>query len=169
MKATELLKKQHRSVHGLFGELKKLDGAARRTVMDRISAELAHHMAIEEGIFYPAVRQLDTKKTQEMVPEALEEHHVLKLVLAELPRVDPKDERFEAKMTVLAEIVEHHVAEEEKEMFKAAEKLGDDRLRLLGDQMESGALVDAGSRRGGKKRASAPPPQGAEVHSPRHA
>ena len=169
MKATQLLKKQHRSVHGLFGELKKLDGAARRTMMDRISKELAHHMAIEEGIFYPAVRQLDTKKTQEMVPEALEEHHVLKLVLAELPRVDPQDERFEAKMTVLAEIVEHHVAEEEKEMFKTAEKLGDERLRLLGDQMASGAPMDAGPRRA-RKRASAPlPRRGAESHSPRHA
>lgn len=90
-------------------------------------------MAIEEGIFYPAV--LQTKKTEEMIPEAIEEHHVVKLVLAEIPRVDPEDERFEAKMTVLEELIEHHVEEEEKEMFKTAEKLGDDRLRALGEQM----------------------------------
>lgn len=138
MKATELLKKQHRSVHALFGELKKLKGASRRKVMDQIGAELAHHMAIEEDVFYPAVCELDTKRTKEMIAEAFEEHHVLRLVLAEIPRVDPDDERFEAKMTVLAEIVKHHVEEEETEMFKAAAKLGDDRLRALGEEMESG-------------------------------
>ena len=139
MKATELLKKQHRSVHGLFVELKKLDGAEWRKLMDRIGEELAHHMAIEEGIFYPAVRELDTKRTKEMIPEAFEEHHVLKLVLAEIPRVDPDDERFEAKMTVLEELIEHHVEEEEKEMFKAAARLGDERLEELGQQMEASA------------------------------
>jgi len=167
MKATELLTKQHKRVHGLFGELKKLNGTARRKVMDQISKELAHHMAIEEGIFYPAVHQLNTKNTQEMIPEAIEEHHVVRLVLAEIPRVDPEDERFEAKMTVLEELIEHHVEEEEKEMFKAAEKLGDDRLRVLGEQMESGALVDDGPRRAGKKSASAPLQQSAHAHSGR--
>jgi hemerythrin superfamily protein len=165
MKATELLKKQHKSVHGLFGELKQLGGAARRRIMDKIYEELAHHMAIEENIFYPAVRQLDTKTTREIIPESLEEHHVLKLVLAELPRVDPHDERFEAKMTVLAAIVEHHVEEEENAMFKVAKKLGDDRLRLLGEQMESGAPTNGGPKRGGKTRASAPPQRSAQPHS----
>ncbi len=154
MKATDLLKKQHKSVHTLFGRLKKLHGASRREVMEQIGVELAHHMAIEEGIFYPAVRELDTKRTQDMIPEALEEHHVLKLVLAEIPRVDPDDERFEAKMTVLEEIVEHHVKEEEAEMFKAAAKLGDDRLRALGEAMENGS--------GGKKDVRVPPKQRAQ-------
>lgn len=164
MKATELLKKQHRAVEKLFGELKKLDGPARRPVMDQISEELAHHMAIEEDIFYPAVRELDTKKTEEMIPEAIEEHHVVKLVLKEIPLVDPEDERFEAKMTVLGEFIEHHVEEEEKEMFKAAESLGDVRLRELGALMES----CNGPQRGGDNGASAPPQQSAHSHSERH-
>ena len=68
--------------------------------------------------------------------EAFEEHHVVKLVLAELPQVDPEDERFEAKMTVLSELVEHHADEEEKEMFKLAQKLGKDELEALAEQME---------------------------------
>ena len=76
------------------------------------------------------------QKAEEMVLEAFEEHHVVKLVLAELPQVDPADERFEAKMTVLSELVEHHADEEEKEMFKVAQKLGKEELEALGEQME---------------------------------
>jgi len=70
-----------------------------------------------------------------MVLEAYEEHHVVKLVLAELPEVDPEGERFEAKMTVLEQLVEHHVDEEEDEMFKLADKLDDDELETLGERM----------------------------------
>lgn len=138
MKATELLKRQHREVKGLFRETKKSSGAkARRSGMEKIASNLLAHMAIEEDIFYPAVEEIGTKKTEELVPEAYEEHHVAKLVLAELPKVDPDDERFEAKMTVLEELIEHHVEEEEKEMFKIAEKLGAERLTDLGAEMEA--------------------------------
>ena len=59
------------------------------------------------------------------------------LVLKDLPNVDPEDERFEAKMTVLSELVEHHADEEEKEMFKTAQRLGDDELKALGERMEA--------------------------------
>jgi len=62
-----------------------------------------------------------------MILEAYDEHHVVKLVLAELPRVNPEDERFEAKMTVLSELIEHHVEE--------ARKLGNDELQSLREQM----------------------------------
>jgi hypothetical protein len=70
-----------------------------------------------------------------MAMEAVEEHGVVKLVLKQLPRVDPGDERFHAKMTVLQELVEHHVEEEEKEMFKQAEKLGD-KLEEIGELLQ---------------------------------
>ncbi len=136
MKATELLKKQHREVKALFRQAKKAAPEERREILDQIEEKLTHHMHIEENVFYPAVRELETKKTEEMIPEAYEEHHVVTLVLAEFPDLDPEDERFEAKMTVLDELIEHHVEEEEKEMFKAAEKLGVDRLEELGAQME---------------------------------
>jgi hypothetical protein len=137
MKATELLKKQHREVKGLFRKAKSADADERREILDQIEEKLTHHMHIEENVFYPAVRELDTKKTQEMVPEAYEEHHVVKLVLAEFPDLDPEDERFEAKMTVLDELIQHHVEEEESEMFKSAERLGDARLKELGAEMEA--------------------------------
>lgn len=139
MKATELLKKQHREVKKLFGEAKKATGGQRRTVMDTIAEKLSTHMMIEEEIFYPAVREIGTKKANEIIPEAYEEHHVVKLVLAELPKVDLEDEQFEAKVTVLDELIEHHVEEEEEEMFDLAEKLGDERLKELGSEMEASA------------------------------
>jgi hypothetical protein len=139
MNATALLKKQHREVKALFGKAKKANASQRRGLMDEITQKLQTHMTIEEDIFYPAVRELGTKKTDGIVPEAYEEHHVVKLVLAELPDVDLEDEQFEAKVTVLSELIEHHVEEEETEMFKSAEKLGKERLAELGDEMKTTA------------------------------
>jgi len=137
MKATDLLKKQHKEVKALFKKIENTEEAReRRRLMNEIAIALEGHTAIEEEMFYPAVRGLETQKAEEMVLEAFEEHHVVKLVLAELPQVDPADERFEAKMTVLSELVEHHADEEEKEMFKVAQKLGKDELEALGEQME---------------------------------
>jgi hypothetical protein len=147
MKATELLKKQHREVKTLFGEAKKVKPGERRRVVDEITEKLRGHMMIEEDIFYPAVRGIGTKTTEEMVPEAYEEHHVVQLVLDELPDVDLEDEKFEAKVTVLEELIEHHVKEEEKEMFKSAEKLGAERLAALGSQMEAKVPAPSFGRR----------------------
>jgi hemerythrin superfamily protein len=136
MKATDLLKKQHKEVKGLFKKIEGTDNAReRRQLMTRIVQELELHAKIEEEIFYPAVRGVESKKAEEMIAEALEEHHVVKLVLAELPQVDPEDERFQAKMTVLSELVEHHADEEEEEMFKLANKLGKEELDDLGAQL----------------------------------
>jgi iron-sulfur cluster repair protein YtfE (RIC family) len=139
VKATELLKGQHREVKGLFRRVEGTRGPReRRRLLERIGQALKIHTAIEEKIFYPAIREIATEKAEDLVLESLEEHHVVDLVLAELPRVDPADERFEAKMTVLKELVEHHAKEEEEEMFPMAErKLGDEKLRELGQQMDA--------------------------------
>lgn len=137
MKATVLLKRQHREVERLFSAaLKAKDAKTRRATMGEIIKALEHHTEIEETIFYPAVREIGTQKAEDMIGEAFEEHHVVKLVLAELPNLEPDAENFEAKMTVLKELVGHHVEEEEKEMFPMAEKrLGDERNTELGNQM----------------------------------
>jgi hemerythrin superfamily protein len=138
MKATDLLTKQHKEVKALFKQVLKTENAGeRRKFLDKISLALQAHTTIEEEMFYPAVRGLGTEKAKEMVAEALEEHHVVKLVLKELPNVDLDDERFEAKMTVLSELVEHHADEEEEEMFKTAQKIGDDGLKELGARMQA--------------------------------
>jgi hemerythrin superfamily protein len=138
MKATDLLKKQHKDVKALFKKVEKTgDAEGRRELMEQIGQMLALHTRLEEEIFYPAVRGLETRKAEAMIAEAFEEHHVVELVLKDLPNVDPEDERFEAKMTVLSELVEHHVEEEEGEMFKLAERLGKDELQRLGQQIEA--------------------------------
>jgi hemerythrin superfamily protein len=140
MKATDLLKKQHNEVMDLFDELEEAeDAGSRRRLMDEIVDNIKVHSKIEEEIFYPAVRGLGTEKAEEMIGEALEEHHVVDLVIADLSNVDPEDERFEAKMTVFCELIEHHAKEEEKEMFKSAQRLGKGELEALGEQMEARA------------------------------
>jgi hemerythrin superfamily protein len=137
MKATALLKREHRQVEKLFSTALKTENTnTRRKTMEEIVQALEHHTQIEEEVFYPAVREIGTKKATGMVGEAYEEHHVVKLVLAELPRVDPDAENFEAKMTVLKELVGHHVEEEEDEMFPMAERrLGAERSSELADEM----------------------------------
>jgi iron-sulfur cluster repair protein YtfE (RIC family) len=144
MKATKMLKAQHREVEALFKQVRATDNPVeRRDLLDAIQDTLETHMAIEEQVFYPAMRaSIDTKKIQEMIPEAYEEHHVIKLVLTELPEVDPQDEQFNAKIKVLEELVQHHVDEEEKELFPAADRLGDPYLKRLGEQMQG--IADSG-------------------------
>jgi hemerythrin-like domain-containing protein len=138
MKATDILKKQHREVMGLFKSISKTeDPTERRRLLDEITEALKAHTELEEEIFYPAIRESGAKKADAMVLEALEEHHVVDLVLAEAPDVDPEAEGFEAKMTVLKELVEHHIEEEEQEMFKLASRLGDEEARDLGRRLEA--------------------------------
>jgi hemerythrin-like domain-containing protein len=151
MDPIQLLKKQHREVEALFEKIEKATRAQqRRALLAELTGNLTLHMTIEEEIFYPAVRQLPAKKAEDMTLEAYEEHAVVKLVLGELPGVDPEDERFDAKMTVLSELIEHHVEEEEDEMFKTAKKLGTAELGALGDRMA--AAVEAVKGPGGARR-----------------
>ena len=139
--ATGLLEKQHRQVERLFAEaLGTEDARTRRSATNQIIDKLTMHTTLEETIFYPAVRGIDTEEAKDMVLEAYEEHHVVKLILRELPKIEPKADNFEAKMTVLKEMVEHHVDEEEKEMFPMAErKLGAERSRELAETMQARA------------------------------
>jgi hemerythrin-like domain-containing protein len=117
--AIALLKDDHRTVEKLFKAFERSGEKAYRTkrkLVDEMIRELSVHAAIEEQIFYPAVRQ-EVPGTDADVLEALEEHHVAKWILSELEGMDPKAERFDAKVTVLLESVRHHVKEEEHELF----------------------------------------------------
>jgi hypothetical protein len=156
MKATELLKSQHREVEKLFAQIEGTDDPGERMELaETIKSKLEVHATIEEEIFYPAFRDgSDTNKAEEAVLEAYEEHHVVKLVLAEIPDLDASAETFQAKMTVLKELIEHHVEEEEDEMFRDAEKkLGNRRLEQLGEEMEARAVeIDADGRDEGPER-----------------
>lgn len=138
MDAITLLTEDHKTVKGLFREFEGLSDRAmkqRSELYAQISRELEIHTQIEERFFYPVAREV----TEDMVPEAMEEHHVVDQLIMELRGMDPSDERFDAKMTVLIENVEHHAGEEEKEMFPAVKKqLDRARLVELGTQMAAG-------------------------------
>jgi hemerythrin superfamily protein len=139
--AVSVLKSQHRQIEDLFElVLGAEDHGARKALLQDIAEALALHTKIEEEIFYPAVRSLGTEAVERVVDEAFEEHHVIDLVLDELPRVNPRGDRFAAKMTVLSELVEHHVKEEETELFKRAQALGRSRLQELGLRLEAAAV-----------------------------
>ncbi|MER5602915.1 hemerythrin domain-containing protein [Streptomyces sp. NPDC002265] len=134
-----LLKEDHRTVEKLFKQFEKAGEnahAEKRKIADQVIEELTAHTWIEEEIFYPAAREA-APDTKDHVLEGVEEHHVVLWMLSELKDLDPADERFDAKMTVLIENVRHHVEEEEKEWFPEVRKaMGRNRLTDLGEQME---------------------------------
>lgn len=139
MDAFELLKKDHETVSGIF---EKLEPTTERGVKTReelftqLKQELDVHARIEEEILYPVLKQ--SKETEDITLEAYEEHHVVKQLLAELEELPKDDETWGAKLKVLQENVEHHVEEEEGEMFKDARKiLSQEQIDELGAQLEA--------------------------------
>jgi hemerythrin superfamily protein len=144
MDAITLLKGDHRAVERLFKQFEKAGDDAtveKRSLVDRIIEELSVHAAIEEQLFYPAVRAA-VPGTEDMALESLEEHHIVKWVLSELDGMDPGKERFDAKVTVLIENVRHHVQEEETELFpQVRDELGRRALGDLGDALEAAKRV----------------------------
>ena len=137
--AIVLLKQDHKEVERLFKQFEKLgDGAhvSKRKVVDEIIEALSQHAAIEEMHFYPTIRK-QVPDIDDDVLEGLEEHHVVKWTLSELKDLDPENERFDAKVTVLIESVRHHVEEEEGEMFpQVREAMGRKALQELGEVLE---------------------------------
>jgi hemerythrin superfamily protein len=140
MDAITLLKNEHADVEKLFRNYESLGERAYKSkekVADRIITALSIHAAIEEQVFYPAVRA-EVDGTKDDVLESIEEHHIVKWVLQEIKDLDPRDERYDAKMTVLIENVRHHVKEEEKDLFPTVRKaLGRNRLNEIGEALEA--------------------------------
>jgi len=134
MNAIEMLEKDHKEVSKLFSKFEKARGAAaKQDLVNQIGDALAIHATIEERHFYPAVRE---KRTEDILLESLEEHLAIKRVIADLLRMSPDDESYDAKVTVLKEEVEHHVEEEEKDLFPKVKKIFDaEALDDLAEQM----------------------------------
>jgi len=134
MKATALLQSQHRKVEALF---KKLENGRSdpSPILEELANNLAAHMAIEQEIFYPRVMQVDA----EVVNESFEEHAVAELALKRLLAAEQDDEEtFMARVTTLKELIEHHVEEEEQELFPdVEEKIEEDELAQLGKTMKA--------------------------------
>ena len=142
--AIVLLKNDHKTVEKLFKQFEKLGDNAHKTkreVVDKIIEELSIHAAIEEQHFYPTIRE-KAPDVGDDVLEGLEEHHVVKWTLSELKDMSPQAERFDAKVTVLIEMVRHHVEEEEADMFpKVREAMGRKDLQVLGETMEKAKAI----------------------------
>ncbi|HEX8841430.1 MAG TPA: hemerythrin domain-containing protein, partial [Sphingomicrobium sp.] len=119
--ATALLREDHRKVEKLFKEFEGAKGEGRKEKLARrICMELTVHTKIEEEIFYPACKG---KVDEDLLKEAYVEHDAAKLLIAEIEAGSGQsDEFFDAKVQVLSEQIEHHVEEEEKELFPEARK-----------------------------------------------
>ena len=142
--AIALLKSDHRTVEKLFKSFEKAGDTAyrsKRKIVDDIIRELSMHAAIEEQFLYPRARR-ELPRAEDDVLEAIEEHHVAKWILSELQSMDPKSERFDAKVTVLIENVRHHVREEEDTLFPELRSgLSRTELLELGTQLSEGKRI----------------------------
>ena len=140
--AITMLKSDHATVKRLMRELAETSERAtkqRETLVAQIEREVKMHAQIEEEVFYPAFKAA-TRGTEkeDMFYEAAEEHHLVDMVLPALKAANPKSHEFGAKAKVLKELLEHHIREEEGQMFQAARQLFDDQqLRELGDLMQA--------------------------------
>jgi hemerythrin superfamily protein len=138
MDALELLRRDHQKVKGLFEQAQAArDAAQRKQLFDQIDTELEIHAHIEETVFYPAVEQHE--ELQDMVEEALEEHDEVKTLLAEMEDLDVDNgSEFDSKLKELMDNVEHHVEEEEGEMFpKVLQVMNKSTLEELGKELQS--------------------------------
>lgn len=120
MNAIDLLKQQHREVEKLFKSIEKAGPDEKEKLFDELADSLAVHAAIEEQHFYPATKDA---RTAELLQEAVEEHLSVKRIIADLLEMEPDEAQFDAKIKVLQEQVEHHVEEEEGELFPKVQKL----------------------------------------------
>jgi hemerythrin-like domain-containing protein len=138
MNAIDLLEQQHREVEELFEELEGAGENAKKTkerVCQELADALAVHAEIEEKLFYPESKQ---ENTEDILRESLEEHLSMKRLLADILEGEVEDDQFDARITVLKEQVEHHVEEEEKELFpKVRKALSREELDDLGTRMQA--------------------------------
>jgi hemerythrin-like domain-containing protein len=121
----EELKKDHQEVKDILEKIKNTGGErSRENLFLELKKEIQPHMKAEEKAFYTVLTK--EKESKENALEGFEEHHVTEMVLKELDKMGKAEERWLAKMNVFAELVDHHVEEEESKIFKDAESVLDD-------------------------------------------
>jgi hemerythrin-like domain-containing protein len=171
MNAIQLLKDDHKKVKELLGDLANTTARAdkkRQQLLEKIEQELKIHTQIEEEIFYPAFKAAGDSEHVRMYYEALEEHRAVEeLLMPDLMKTGRGSENFSGRAKVLKELVEHHVQEEEKEMFKKAQKtMSKEELNELGARMSERkqALLKQMTGASSRKRPSKKMPAGAGAH-----
>ena len=159
MNAIELLKADHDRVESLFEKFKQDETGSHGALFKQINGELETHTHIEETIFYPAAMKRGKADLKKIIREGLEEHGQVKVLLAELSEMTARSKQFNAKLKVVVEDVEHHVEEEEGEMFPLCEdQMSDAQLERLGAEME--AEKKRFQKANGIKPAPEPKPKG---------
>jgi hemerythrin superfamily protein len=135
MNIIELLKEDHRKVEDLFAKVEETESEKQHLqLFEKIKTELETHTQIEETLFYPALEEYEDLK--DMVLEAFEEHKQVKTLIREISALAEGSEKLDAKLKVMGENVEHHVGEEEDEMFPKVEELIEEQeLERLGEEM----------------------------------
>lgn len=116
----EMLKEDHEKVKQLFEDFESAEGKEQAEIAATAITELEVHADLEEKLIYPAIRE--EVDEEEMMNEAVEEHHLVHILIKELKKLKPKDEVFQAKFKVLGEVVRHHIEEEESEMLPKAQE-----------------------------------------------
>jgi iron-sulfur cluster repair protein YtfE (RIC family) len=136
--AVALLKQDHDEVKAMFKQYDELGDrafVAKQKLAEKICLELTKHAMAEEEIFYPAMRA-EGEDAEDLVDEATVEHASAKELIAQIHGMDPHDDLYDAKVKVLGEYINHHVQEEENEMFPKAKDAGVD-LMALGQQIQA--------------------------------
>ena len=139
MNAVDILTKDHREVDALIATLEQAGDSTSsatnyQSTFQQFVTALSIHMQAEEEIFYPAMRNVEGE--EELVVEAYDEHNEVKGLLLQMKSLDPSSTEFQENLKQVKMGIQHHVSEEEGEMFPdAQEKLGDDRLREIGQKI----------------------------------
>ena len=139
MNVLKILKKDHSTVQNLFGKFDRTGKSAhdkKSELFAKIRRELQVHSRAEEEIFYPALKAMNGEGRR-LVSEALKEHKDVDALLTQISRLKPTDKNFDEKMETLIENVDHHVEEEEGEIFRLAEEnYSEEQLEELGQLIE---------------------------------
>ena len=139
MRATTILKKDHRVVSGLLATLEmtpKINGMVRRTLFNQIRQNLMIHAQVEEEIFYPAMRNLMYGGEDSKVDEAYREHQTVKDLLNQMANMDKISDEFDGKLAELKKNIQHHVQQEEGDMFPLVTyRMSSERLEEIGQKM----------------------------------
>ena len=134
--AIAMLKVDHQRVKDLFAQYEATSSpATKRTLAEEVFRELETHAQLEENVFYPTVNE-ETEEGPELVKESLSEHETVKILIQELRSMAHETDEFDAKFHELIQNVEHHVEEEEAEMFPLAEEELADDLDEMGEEMQ---------------------------------
>jgi hemerythrin superfamily protein len=129
------LKDEHAEAKAVFAKLEKAEGAAARKLFDQLKSMLSLHEEMEETFFYPQLKKEEA--ATDLILEAYQEHHVMDVLIDEISALKPSDEAWEPKIKVLQENTEHHIEEEEGELFPKVRKIWDtDRRQQVGRQMQ---------------------------------